>query len=111
MLLDHFNPATRTRTQVTRDLETGLPLIRSMQDVDPILQSNARDAASSCPSRVARNPGGFRHIARIPLVVWRQLEMLGIVVKGRVVDEVRFLRLLSDRDLYRLRCDNGRRLA
>ena len=111
MLLQRENPATRTRTEVWRDAETGLPLIRSVQDVDPILDQNARDAALFCSHRVARNPAGIRHVARIPLVVWRQLEQLGIVEQGRVVDDIRFLRFLSDGDVRKLRCDNAARLA
>jgi hypothetical protein len=105
------NAPARSRTVVTRDPATGLVLIQRKQDVDAILAQNARDAAEYVPGRAARLPGGFRHVARIPLVVWGQLRELGIVKGYRVVDEQRFLRFLSERDVRKLRTDNGRRLA
>jgi hypothetical protein len=105
------NEPARSRTVVTRDAATGLMLIQRTQDVDTILEQNARDAAAYQPGAAARRPGGFRHVARIPLVVWGQLRELGIVQGNRVVDEQRFLRFLSERDVRKLRTDNGRRLA
>lgn len=105
------NRAARTRTVVKPDPQTGLPLIVRSQDVGEILDANARDANAYDPGRAARLPGGWRHVARIPLVVWGQMRALGIVQGNKVVDEARFLRFLSERDVRKLRTDNGRRLA
>jgi len=105
------NEPARSRTVVTRDPATGTFLIQRAQEVDAILEANARDAADYQPGRAARLPGGFRHVARIPMVVWGQMRELGIVQGNRVVDEARFLRFLSERDVRKLRVDNGRRLA
>jgi hypothetical protein len=109
MRLVRINPGAATRTEVFPDPETGLPIIRQVQDVRPILAANVEDARNYDPR--TRHPGGFRHIARIPIVVWAQMRALGIIEGMTVVDEARFLRFLSDRDVRKLRTDNGRRLA
>ena len=110
-LYQRQNRRTRTRTVIERDAETGLPLIRQTQDTRAILDANARDAGAFDRARVARNPGGFRHVARIPLVVLAQLRQLGIVEGMSVVDERRFLQFLSDSQVRKLRTDDGARLA
>lgn len=109
--VERINPAARIRTTITHDAETGLPLIRQTQDVAPILAANQRDAAAYDRARTARNPGGFRHVARIPLVVVAQLRQLGIMRGMEVVDEQRFMQFLSDPDVRKLRADNGARLG
>jgi hypothetical protein len=111
MLLDETSPATGIRTEIARDPETGVPIIRRSQDVAGVLDQNAREAADFDAARVARNPGGFRHVARIPMVVFAQLRAAGIVEGMQVVDEKRFLQFLSDPDVRKLRTDNGGRLA
>jgi hypothetical protein len=111
VLYQRLNGATRTRTVIERDAQTGVPLIRQVQDTRPILDQNQRDASAFDRARVARNPGGFRHIARIPLVVLAQLRQLGIVEGMTVVDEKRFLQFLSDSQVRKLRTDDGARLA
>jgi hypothetical protein len=105
------NDTTRIRTEICADAETGLPVLRAVQDVAPILEQNDRDRADYDAAKAARTPGGFRHIARIPMVVVRQLRDAGIIKGMTVVDEVRFFKFLSERDNRRLRCDNGKRLA
>lgn len=110
-LYQRDNRRARIRTVVERDAESGLPVIRQTQDTRPITDANARDAGAFDRARVARNPGGFRHVARIPLVVLAQLRQLGIVEGMSVVDERRFLQFLSDSQVRKLRTDDGARLA
>lgn len=111
MLVDRQNPDTASRTEIWRDTETGLPIIRRAQEIRPILDANARDAGDFDRARIARNPMGARHVARIPFVVWGQLREAGIVQGNTVVDVKRFLAFLSDPDVRKLRCDNGARLG
>jgi hypothetical protein len=105
------NEQAGTRTVLRTDAATGLPLIVRAQECAEILEANAREANAYQPGDAARRPGGFRHIARIPRVVWGQMRQLGIVKGNKVVDEQRFLRFLSERDVRKLRTDNGKRLA
>jgi hypothetical protein len=108
-LYDSVSPAALTRSTVWRDAETGVPVIRHAQNVDPILDANKRQASDYVPNR---NPMGLRHIARIPNVVVLQLQQRGLLDhKGRPADERALLRFLSDPENAFLRVDNGRRLA
>jgi hypothetical protein len=108
-LHDSVSTAALTRSTVWRDAETGVPVIRHSQNVDPILEANRRQANDYVPNR---NPMGLRHIARIPNVVVLQLQQRGLLdYQGRVADERALFRFLSDPDNRWLRTDNGRRLA
>ena len=111
VLQQWINPATRSRTRLLRDSATGLPLIQKVQDVRPSLDANQRDANNFDGAKVRRNPAGLRHIARIPMVVIQQLRHMGIIEGMTVVDEVRFMRFLSDSQVRKLRCDDGARLG
>jgi hypothetical protein len=107
--VEFFNPNTATRTCVV--WEDGIPVICKTQEVTALLAANMQLQADFDRAAVARNPAGLRHVARIPMVVWEQLRAAGIVDGMTVVDEKRYLQFLSDRDAYRLRVDDGRRLA
>jgi hypothetical protein len=108
-LLDTVSPAALVRATVWRDSETDQPIIRHQQNVDPILETNRRDANAYQPGV---RPLGLRHIARLPNVVVLQLQQAGLLdYKGRPADERKLLRFLSDPENRYLRTDNGRRLA
>jgi hypothetical protein len=80
-------------------------------DATGIIEQNKRDAIGYSARWQHTNPGGFRHVARIPFPEWLELQSRGIVQGLRVVDERAFLRHISDPDNRKLRCDNGARLA
>jgi hypothetical protein len=106
LLLDRHNAATRSRTQVLRDGETGLPLIVKRQDLAPVIEEAKADAAAFDRAAVARNPAKIRHVATVPLVVMLQLR-----AKGIWQDRKALLRWLSDADNRVFRTDDGRSLV
>jgi hypothetical protein len=71
------------------------------QDVRPIVES-AKAIAASFDPLVKRDT---THVARIPLVIWRQLQKLGITK-----DEKAFNAWLDGRDQRVFRVDDGRKL-
>ena len=103
------NQPARIRTTIS--WEDGIPVIHKIQDVRPVLEQNMREGADFDGAKVARNPGGFRHVARIPMVVIEQLRARGVIKGMTVVDEKAFMRFLSDREHYRLRTDNAAQLG
>lgn len=102
------NAAAGTRTAVLR--EGAHLLIRTAQDMAPILDANKRAQSLYDPVHERRAPGGFRWVARIPAVVVIQLQQAGVMRGARVVDEPRFLAFIDDPDNRWMRTDNGRRL-
>ena len=95
-------PSQRSTT-ITLDSETGLPLIELSQNVRPILEANKRQAASF--DRNNRNRDGFTHIARIPRVIYQQLQKLGITRDPKAMN-----RWLQDADNAVFRVDDRRRI-
>lgn len=100
---------------VFTDTDHRTPIIKTVQDVAPILEAN-KAAQLGFERRFARNPLSLRRVASIPLVVMQQLAQRGVVQLTRaggyrVLDERAFLRFLSDPDHRWLRTDNGQRLA
>lgn len=103
LLYGSYDEATRRATEVVTDDETGLPVIIHSQAVQPIVESAKRIASNYDPHR--RNPHGWTHVARIPLVIWRQLQRLGITR-----DEKALNAWLDGRDQRVFRTDDNRRL-
>jgi hypothetical protein len=100
-----YNAATRARTQIVRDTESGLPLIIRMHDSQPILDANRRQAAAFNSHDVASRRHGVVHVARIPKPVYARLERMGITRDPKAFDA-----WLNDRDNRVFRVDDGRRL-
>jgi hypothetical protein len=109
VLYDNTDHEARLRTRVVVDIETGLPLIITTQNVRPIIEANKK-AANGVDRHVQRRRrlagSGMTHIASIPRVVWRQL-----VEQGVTRDERRLLKWLSERDHRFFRVDDGKKLA
>ena len=104
-LYDHTNPATRRRTRVTVDAETLLPLIVSSQDTGPILDSAKALASNFDPIKPRTGSDEWTHVARIPLVIFQQLQKLGITR-----DEAAFNAWLQLPEAAHLRTDDRRTL-
>lgn len=102
------------RSTLIRDPDYRSPLIRTYQDVTPILEANRQDQIAYEP-RFQANPMRLRRVASIPFVVMIALERMGIVERGRagfrIRDHQAFMRFLSDPDNRALRTDSGKRLA
>jgi hypothetical protein len=109
-LYDRLSASTGLRTTLFRDQDYRTPIIKHEQDTRPFVEENRRWANAYDPSW-DDNAIGARRVASIPFVIWAQFERMGVVKGTRVLDEHRFLRLLSDPELRFLRTDNGRRLA
>ena len=73
LLYDRFDPVTRRYTEI-EDTGEGELLFTHSQDTRAIVES-AKAIASSFDPLVRRDT---IHVARIPLVIWRQLQRLGI---------------------------------
>lgn len=73
-LFESWNPATLRSTEVETDPDIAGLVITQTQDTKPIVESAKRIAANFDPT-VRRD---VVHVARIPLVIWRQLQRLGI---------------------------------
>lgn len=109
-VLYHHASTGGVQTTVYTDPDHRTPILRHQQDTRPILEDNKR-WANAYERAWQDNPIRARRVASIPFVVWQQLERMGVVSGMRVIDERRFLRLLSDPELRFLRTDNGGRLA
>jgi hypothetical protein len=101
-ILDTWNPVTRRSTELVIDGETGLPLIVHTQDTKPIIEHCKRLASNF----QGTNREDITHVASIPLVVYRQLEALGITKDRKAFD-----RWLDERDNRVFRTDDARRLS
>lgn len=113
-LLDQWS-ASGVRSTVIRDPDYRTPIIRTQQNVVPILEANKRDALAWEP-RFQNNPMRLRRVASIPFVIMQHLVRIGVAERGyhggyRIRDHKAFLRFLSDPDNRALRTDDGGRLA
>jgi len=111
ILLDTIDPDRRMRTRVERDVETGVPIIRVVQDVAPVLDANVTQANAFDRYAARRVPGGWRHVARLPMVVVQQLNDIGVMRGTTIIDHQWMDRWLSSNSNRKLRTDNGARLA
>ena len=100
LIYSNYNPTTRRVTEIETDPEAGLVFTHS-QDTRPIVESAKAIAASFDPT-IRRDT---THVARIPLVIWRQLQRLGITK-----DEKALNAWLDERDNRVFRVDDGRKL-
>jgi hypothetical protein len=100
-LYERYDPVTQRSTEVFTDGETGLPVFVKSQNTAPIVESAKTIAASFDPS-VKRS---ITHVARIPMVIYQRLQMLGITK-----DPKAFNAWLDSRECRVFRTDNGRRL-
>jgi hypothetical protein len=101
ILYDNYNEVTRRSTTLEVDAETGLPLLTKVQDVKPIVESAKALAAGFDPHQRR----SVTHVARIPMVIWQRLAMVGITR-----DPVALNKWLNSREARALRCDDGRKL-
>jgi hypothetical protein len=95
-LYESYDEATLRATELTRDPDAGLVFVHS-QNTRPIVESAKRLAAEFDP-HVRRDSV---HVARIPLVIYRQLQRLGITKDRKV-----FERWLNDPDNAVFRTDD-----
>jgi hypothetical protein len=102
-IYESWNPITQRSTDVELDSETGLPVITHSQNTKPIVESAKRLASAFDPH--AKRPNDMVHVARIPLVIWNRLQMLGITK-----DEKALNAWLDSRECRLFRCDDGRKL-
>ena len=100
-LYESWNPVTQRATEVSTD-GGDLVFVHS-QNTKPIVES-AKALAANFDPHVPR-PHGMTHVARIPLVIWRQLEKLGITK-----DEKALNAWLDNRDNRVFRTDDARKL-
>ena len=101
-ILDTWNPVTRRSTELIIDGESGLPLIVHTQDTKPIIEHCKRLASNF----QGTNKDDITHVASIPMVIWRQLQALGITR-----DENELNKWLDEFDNRVFRTDGGRRLS
>jgi hypothetical protein len=98
---EKYDPVTTRYTEIVNDPETGLPLITTTQDVKPIVESAKRlnnDFQGTSKDDMTL-------VARIPMVIWQQLNLLGITR-----DEAALNAWLEERDNAVFRTDGRRRL-
>ncbi|HEY2416803.1 MAG TPA: hypothetical protein VGH84_02715 [Steroidobacteraceae bacterium] len=100
-LYEHFDPATQRATEVTVDADTGHLVFVHSQATRAIVE-NCKTIASNFDPLVRRDTV---HVARIPLVIWQQLQRLGITR-----DEKALNRWLNGRDQRVFRTDGGSKL-
>jgi hypothetical protein len=112
-LLDAWS-AAGVRSTLIQDQDYRTPIIRTYQDVTPIIEANKRDQLRYEPG-FQNNPMRLRRVASLPFVVMQHLVRIGIAEMGkdgyRIRDHKEFLRFLSDPDNRALRTDDGGRLA
>ena len=101
LLYEGYNELTRRGTEIETDAETGHLIFTHTQDTKPIVES-CKQLASSFDPLVRRDTV---HVARIPLVIWRQLQRLGITR-----DEAALNAWLNDPDNSVFRTDDRSRL-
>lgn len=100
LLYDSYSPVTRRGTEIEHDHEAGLVFTHT-QDTKPIVEQCKRDASNFDPL-VRRDTV---KVASIPLVIWRQLQRLGITK-----DEKALNAWLNDPDNSVFRTDDRSRL-
>jgi hypothetical protein len=100
-ILTTWNPVTQRSTELVIDGESGLPLIVHTQNTKPIIEHCKRLASNF----EGTNKDDITHIASIPMVIWRQLQALGITR-----DEKELNKWLEERDNAVFRTDGRRRI-
>ena len=95
-LYQHYNEHTQRSTEIVED-EDGLTFVHS-QNTRPIVEQCKREAAAFDPL-VRRDTV---KVASIPLVIWRQLQRLGITN-----DEQALFKWLNDPDNRVFRTDDA----
>jgi hypothetical protein len=100
-ILETWNPVTQRSTELVIDGESGLPLIVHTQNTKPIVEHCKRLASNF----TGTNKDDVTHIASIPMVIWRQLQALGITR-----DEKELNKWLEERDNAVFRTDGRRRI-
>jgi hypothetical protein len=101
LIYDNYDELTRRSTTIELDAETGLPVIVQTQDTKPIIESAKALAANFDPYQRR----DMVHVARIPGVMWAQLNRLGITK-----DPAALRAWLNSREARLLRTDDGRTL-
>jgi hypothetical protein len=101
-LYHRYDPVTQRSTEIETDPEAGL-VIWHTQGVRDIVEDCKRQASNF--DKHAKRPDGFTKVASIPLVIWRQLQKLGITN-----DEKALNAWLDNRDNRVFRTDDGRKL-
>ena len=99
-LYQSYDPVTQRATEITVDADDGLVFVHS-QNTRPIVES-AKRIASSFDPLVRRDT---IHVARIPMVIWQQLQKLGITK-----DEKALNKWLNDPDNSVFRTDDRSKL-
>jgi hypothetical protein len=92
---ESWNPVTQRSTEIVTDAETGLPVIITSQNTRPIVESDKHRP----------NPDGITHVARIPMVIWQQLQKLGITRDQKALNA-----WLDERDNRVFRTDDARKI-
>jgi hypothetical protein len=95
-LYQSYDPVTQRATEITEDADDGLVFVHS-QNTRPIVES-AKRIASNFDPLVRRDTV---HVARIPMVIWQQLQRLGITK-----DEAALNKWLNDPDNSVFRTDD-----
>ncbi len=106
VLLDRTDPTRRKRTEVVRDAETGLPIVRIRQDTQAIIDDNKRASSDFDPHFARRERTGFVRVASLPNVVVMQLREAGIWRDPKALTK-----WLDQPENRHFRTDGGRRLA
>jgi hypothetical protein len=96
LLYENYDPVTLRATEVDTDTDAGLVFTHS-QNTRPIVES-AKRIASNFDPLVRRDTV---HVARIPMVIWQNLQRLGITK-----DEAALNRWLNDPDNCVFRTDD-----
>jgi hypothetical protein len=97
LIYEHYDPVTQRATEVDAGDPGELVFVHS-QNTRPIVES-AKRIASSFDPHVRRDTV---HVARIPMVIWTQLQKLGITKDPRLLND-----WLNGRDQRAFRCDDG----
>jgi hypothetical protein len=100
LIYENYDPVTQRATEVEAGDPGELTFVHS-QNTRPIVES-AKRIASSFDPLMKRDTV---HVARIPMVVWQQLQRLGITK-----DEAALNEWLNGRDQRAFRCDDGSKL-
>ena len=82
LIYERDDPLTGRRSEIETDHEAGLIFVHS-QDTRPIVES-AKAIASGFDPHVRRDTV---HVARIPLVIWNQLQKLGITKDEKALNK------------------------
>ncbi len=105
-LYDRSDTVRRKRTVIVRDAETGLPIIKTVQDTTHVTDANKRASSDFDPYVARKARGGFVRVASLPAVVVMQLRAAGIWRDQKALNK-----WLDQPENRHFRTDGGRRLA